>query len=238
MFVLCGEGIQCEKESLHFFHHPELESSAQLLLVQDLLQNPEASLKNSSSGDLVVFPGGFSFADHFGSGKLLSFKLSEKNIFKMLIDRGLHLIGTCNGFQVLTEARIFGEGVRLEHNRFANRDLGFVNRWVDLKTADPLREFKVRIPVRHGEGRLLRDSSQWNKNVRPFLFYDDAFFDNGSVDRVAGLWCREGRSQIVGLMPHPEIALRSSDEPDGSGLQAGGGLILMKEIFKTLGQEG
>lgn len=248
VFVLAGEGIECEKESLRFFSTPELNLAPELLWVQKLLREPEKTLGQMRAGDWVFFPGGFSFADHFGSGKLLSYQLNEQGIYKKFLARGLNLLGVCNGFQVLTEAGLFGDGVALLANEVRGERIHFTNRWVDLETAGPVATAKWHLPVRHGEGRLQRKAPQWAKNVQPFLVYRDEKFHNGSVEDVAGLWATYGQSKVIGLMPHPEIALRPLDNPDTigpeiAGLQKGAqnskvrqsvgdGLRLVQEIFK------
>ncbi len=250
VFILRGEGIECERESFRFFQSNDLYCEPQYLFVQDLLKDPNAVLRTSRPGDIVFFPGGFSFADHFGSGKLLSYKLSEKGLFKNFLTHELHLVGGCNGFQVLAEAGLFGKSVELKHNSKEGQGFGFTNRWISTTGLGPIEGKTFSLPVRHGEGRLSRETSSWEAHVRPILRYDDPAFDNGSIDQVAGLWAKHGKSQVVGMMPHPEIALRPLDGPDNIGPETaalltrnvsthtGDGLRLMRDLFKEILKEG
>ena len=249
LFILTGEGIECEKEARQFFSLPPFETEAVYAPVPKILRGEMSIERDAKPGDFVFLPGGFSFSDHFGSGKLLAYKLNEKKFFEKVLSSRLHLLGICNGFQVLTESGLFGRGVRLEANQ---KGMGFTNRWVKLQPAADLFQLgPIEVPVRHGEGRLVRDAKAWEPQVRPFLYYDDARFDNGSVDRVAGLRAEIGGSYVWGLMPHPEIAARPSDHPDAIGpdkmglsrgalnkaTEAGDGLKLVLEIFRISAQK-
>lgn len=242
IFILTGEGIECEKEAFRFFSQPAFGAQVQYTPVPKLLRGEIKIEKISRPGDLVYLPGGFSFSDHFGSGKLLAYQLNEKKIFEKLLAARVHLMGFCNGFQVLVEAGLFGTNVKLEANRAQQ---GFVNRWVRL-AADPeifrdameTRSFPahLQIPVRHGEGRLVREGANWAADVTPFIRYADTEFNNGSLDQIAGLRAVQGASVIWGMMPHPEIAWRGADHPDHMGPEKMGlssatrpGAVLPKE---------
>ncbi len=210
--VLVGEGIECEKESARFLRLPNFQNeSVEWLRLQDLLSKP-AALNSIRGGDHVFLPGGFSYADHFGSGRLLAFELKRIGFFEHCEQKGVSVIGVCNGFQILTEAGVFGRGVRL----LANKGFGFTNRWVRLRGEGPLAGQEYSLSVRHGEGQLTRLDADWEDGVTPFLTYIDDF-DNGSVDRVAGLIARRGNAQIVGMMPHPEVSMRLIDSPNALG---------------------
>jgi phosphoribosylformylglycinamidine synthase len=236
-YVLKGWGIECEAEMKR-----AAEVSGSFTEVKDLVlpklvaHSPGGRVAwPFKRGDWVLLPGGFSFSDHFGSGKLLALKLREMGFFAKVDELGLNLLGVCNGFQVLTEAGLFGATTKL----LANDPVGFKNRWIGVKTA---REH-LRLPVRHGEGRLAWDGAL-PEGVLPFLHYADEGFKNGSRDLVAGLCAQRGDSLICGMMPHPEIALSLLDDPNdfatdyleqhraGHWAAEGAGLKLLKKIFK------
>lgn len=226
-WVLVGEGIECELEAERAL--AALGRRTQRVRVQDLLAGRAPALP---TGGWVLLPGGFSFADHFGSGRLLAYQLSETGFFAQAEAQGTNLLGICNGFQVLTRSGVFGEGVSLE----ANSGGHFIDRWVALEGRGPLQGFTGRLPVRHGEGRLVRTRAAWDAGVEPFLVYRDETFDNGSVERVAGLIARRPKSLIVGLMPHPEVALRGADDPDTFAAQNSGpgpGLEFLRQILNS-----
>ncbi len=110
-FVLYGDGINCEEETM--FALGTVGFSASLLHVADLLSNSE-SLKKCQ---LLVLPGGFSFADEIRSGKVLALELKNKLLDQLtdFIDQGKVLLGICNGFQVLTQL-----GVLPDHKSFCS----------------------------------------------------------------------------------------------------------------------
>ncbi|MBS1983193.1 MAG: phosphoribosylformylglycinamidine synthase subunit PurQ [Bdellovibrionales bacterium] len=221
VWILLGEGIECERESERFFSDPTHAlglGKAERLPVPRLLAHPQSHLQKIQRGDWLFLPGGFSFADHFGSGKLISFELRRAGVFDHCAQHGVNLMGVCNGFQMMVEAGLFGEGVALRANlNRAGRPTGFVNRWVQLRGAGPLKGQDFFLPVRHGEGRLTRSDSHWAPGVEAFLTYNDESFENGSIDATAGLLRRTGDQLLVGLMPHPEIAARAADAPDHCG---------------------
>ena len=118
--------------------------------------------------------------------------------------------GSCNGFQVLTEAGLLPGALQ------KNAGLKFLCTTVPLrvdstdsaptKLADP--GAVLRIPVNHFEGNYTCDDetlARLRDEDRVVLRYVEN--PNGSIDDIAGI-CNEGRN-VVGLMPHPERA--SSD---------------------------
>ena len=221
VWVLSGEGIECEKESFRFFSAPQLKLKTKYLNLPDLLHNPEQSLSSMNKGDWVLFPGGFSFADHLGSGRLLSFKLAQAKVYAGLLKKGIHMLGICNGFQILTAASLFGDNLSLEKNSGAS----FRNQWVELKGWKNQNFF---FTCRHGEGRLVVNG-KLDSDVRVLMRYNDSNFNNGSFDNIAGLAKKHGESWVVGLMPHPEISLRAMDGPDFVGGEYPGNFGLEQE---------
>lgn len=252
--ILRGLGIECELEMRRAFEKADVFESVEWLTLSDFFQsNGQAqSSLNLNKGDWVGIPGGFSYSDHFGSGRLLSLQLQEAKFFEQIEAAGAHVLGVCNGFQILCQAGVFGTSTRLE----ANQQRSFVNRWTSLELADSgandVANDKVdkvttpqkaqwHFPVRHGEGNLQFD--ELPSQVKRFLVYADDF-DNGSKERTAGLTGKRGESLYVGLMPHPEVALKRFDEPDRFGTdhfshhrdrinsEAGDGLQFLQSLFK------
>ncbi len=249
ILIVSGEGIECEKEAFRFFQTPTLGLTPSYLPVPRLLtEGVDAFLGDLQAGDWIFFPGGFSFADHFGSGRLLAFELRRIDFFERALKKGLHLMGICNGFQVLTQAGLFGEKVELLENR--NREgspIGFRNQWIKGLTSNLLGPpEKFRLCVRHGEGRL-SGLKFAKKEVSPLLYYDQGSenqFFNGSEEEIAGLIAVYGVSKVIGMMPHPEVSMRAVDDPDFSGPEfmvesrgraferRGDGVRLMERILK------
>jgi len=247
VLILSGEGIECEKESARFFEN--LECKVEMAPMPKILQKKIAPAESLRKNDWFFLPGGFSFSDHFGSGRLLAYELRRSGLLEALFKKGVHVMGFCNGFQVLTECGVFGQGVKLEANRHGEKPMGFTNRWIHCAGLGLLAGSAFNFTVRHGEGRLTRPGDTWDSNVSPILSYNDPSFDNGSVEKIAGLMARVGSSYVFGLMPHPEIALRPLDGPDACGpefmpsfraslLKAeGDGVRFMKNLFKEAERE-
>ena len=236
-FVLQGRGIECEQEMKRAFEATQAFESVQYLNVNELFEDVSL-LNDMQKNDWVGIPGGFSYSDHFGSGRLLSLDFQAAGLWEAFEDRKVNVLGICNGFQILTEANVFGESVRLEHNL----DQGFIDRWVFTQCADEV----YKLPIRHGEGNLQYESLVAEAKV--VLKYSDKRFDNGSKERGAGLSVRKGESLWVGMMPHPEIALKRFDDPDRFGAdhfvqhrerlenEEGDGLKLLKQIVQRQGE--
>lgn len=238
--VLAGDGINCQKESADACRDVGFET--QTIHINDFLANA-SSLRDC---DLLVLPGGFSFGDELGSGRVCALKLKFglKNDIQSYLDRGGAVLGICNGFQILTQWGIFGSDVSLNSNIQGR----FLNRWVDLDligrslfTDYFLRSGirKISLPVRHGEGRL-----QWSSSInretalaqgRAVLRYSEDI--NGSDDQIAGLAAYGGR--VLGLMPHPEAFWSAELHPEGyvAGKKVPLGLQFFSNAHRALSED-
>ncbi|MDR2588493.1 MAG: phosphoribosylformylglycinamidine synthase subunit PurQ, partial [Spirochaetales bacterium] len=189
--------------------------------LSDVLERPALL----ASCDILAFPGGFSFGDHLGSGKVLArlVKSSLKRELEAFVRDGKLILGICNGFQVLVKMGIlpnflgdFTQEVSLIHNESGL----FIDRWVPVryneKNVSPwtqgLRE--AVYPIRHGEGRFITASGEVAEEIRrknlAALFYDGDN-PNGSEMDIAGITDETGR--ILGMMPHPEAFLFPENHP-------------------------
>lgn len=204
--VLCGDGINCHQETAAACD--ESGFSTTLIHVNDLLQEKP----DFRQFQLFCIPGGFSFGDELGSGKVLALKLEQliqKQLQTFLEEKGC-VLGICNGFQMLVQWGVFGAGIALAHNNHGK----FMNRWSPLKVIGTsiftkgLEEASERglleFPVRHGEGRLVFSDiglahSKMAAGQCVMQYKEDI---NGSWDKVAALSAFDGR--VLGMMPHPE----------------------------------
>jgi phosphoribosylformylglycinamidine synthase subunit PurQ / glutaminase len=187
--------------------------------------------------ELLILPGGFSYADALGAGKLLALDLqayfaAEVNAF---VESGKPVIGICNGFQALVKAGILPS--LTSHNGKPAATLTFNARgqfecrWVNLKPVSQkclwtqsLPEL-VYCPVAHGEGNFrtadstileaLIDSDQV---ALTYTLVDGKPANgeypanpNGSHADIAGV-CNP-RGNVLGLMPHPENHIHSYQHP-------------------------
>jgi phosphoribosylformylglycinamidine synthase len=168
----------------------------------------------------VVLPGGFSYGDYLRTGAIASTAPIMAAV-RQFAAAGGPVLGICNGFQILCEARLLPGVLR------PNRQLEFVCRdeTVRVEVSDSLFMRRVRpgqelvIPVKHGEGAWYADEGtfvQLAARGQIVLRYADDV--NGSLGNVAGVVNEAGN--VMGLMPHPEHAV---DPLLGS---ADGGLLL------------
>jgi phosphoribosylformylglycinamidine synthase I len=165
--------------------------------------------------DAVVLPGGFAHGDHLRTGAIARFSPVMRAV-EAFAGAGGPVLGSCNGFQILTEAGIL-PGVLLR-----NDHLEFRCDWQSLRVeraSGPwLGELTpgeaIRLPISHGEGRYYADAAVLDgleATGRVVLRYADedgavtpAANPNGSLRSIAGIVNERGN--VLGLMPHPERA--------------------------------
>jgi phosphoribosylformylglycinamidine synthase subunit PurQ / glutaminase len=215
--VLYGYGINCENESKYAIE--KSGGKADILHLNAVLDNP----KVLESYNMLMIPGGFSFGDDLGSGKVfgnkMKFRLREQLADFTKADK--LILGICNGFQVMVKMGLLPEPDFHQRVSLTTNDSGhYEDRWVILKgnPNSPCVFTKgidyILVPVRHGEGKFIpKDDSVMNElkngNQIVFQYVDEAgklagfpYNPNGSVGNVAGICDKTGR--IFGMMPHPE----------------------------------
>ncbi len=210
---------------------------------------------------LLILPGGFSYADALGAGKLLALDLTSyfADEITAFVDSGKPVIGICNGFQALVKSGILpGESreKRIEsRNKQAtltfNAQGHFECRWVTLKSVSQtciwtkgLDEL-IECPVAHGEGNFQTSSlfplSSLLENDQIALTYIRAdglpangeypINPNGSMLDIAGICNPQGN--VLGLMPHPENHIFDWQHPRHTRGETGGsGLKLFENGVK------
>lgn len=166
--------------------------------------------------DVAAIPGGFSYGDYMGAGKILACQLALKlkKELEEFVAEGRVLIGICNGFQALVKAGLLpGDGMKAT---LTNNDSGnFECRWVKLIDRN---SNQMLAPVAHGEGKFLADDDtleMLEKNGQIMYRYSGSEFPenpNGSLRNIAGISNREGN--VMGLMPHPERHLACENHPE------------------------
>jgi len=165
-----------------------------------------------SEWDAVVLAGGFSYADRLRAGAIASVTSAMDQVVEAA-EEGKPVLGICNGFQMLMERGLMGNGALL-HN-LNNR---FVCKWVKVMVVDNKTPWTldyepgevVDMPVAHAEGRYFSESEP---NNVVFKYVENP---NGSMWDVAGLHSPELKN-VVGLMPHPERAAEEVLAPPGRG---------------------
>jgi phosphoribosylformylglycinamidine synthase len=182
-----------------------------------LVWHTETDLRGA---DAVVLPGGFAHGDHLRTGAIARFS-PIMGAVEAFAAAGGPVLGSCNGFQVLTEAGLLpGALTRNDH-------LEFRCDWQTLRVEGPsaceswlgdLAEGDlIRLPISHGEGRYVASAATLDAleaGGRVVLRYADdgggitaEANPNGSERGIAGIVNERGN--VLGLMPHPERAAES-----------------------------
>lgn len=204
--VVVFPGSNCDHDAYHAVKHVSDQEV-------EFLWHKESDIRGA---DVIILPGGFSYGDYLRCGAISQFSSIMKEVVRFA-NNGGHVIGICNGFQILTETGLL-PGALLR-----NASLQFVCKTVELSVANAStafsREYKegevLRIPVAHGEGNFYTDSETLNalEDNRQVVFrYSDSYGNptsesnpNGSVNNIAGIINEKGN--VLGMMPHPERAM-------------------------------
>jgi phosphoribosylformylglycinamidine synthase subunit PurQ / glutaminase len=159
--------------------------------------------------DAVIVPGGFSYGDYLRPGAIARFSpvMEEVSAFARA---GRIVLGICNGFQVLCEARLLPGAL------LTNVSLRFICRQVELEVVDAgsgitrtcAPHERLSIPVKHTTGRYYAPEHELDRleaNGQVLLRYAPGDNPNGSLRDIAGV--RNAAGNVMGLMPHPEHAV-------------------------------
>lgn len=169
--------------------------------------------------DAIILPGGFSYGDYLRCGAIARFAPIMTEVIAAA-NRGMPVLGICNGFQVLCESHL------LEGAMIRNAGRKFVCRQQRLRvesndttwTCDFEPGEQITIVLKNGEGnfqaapdtlRKLEDNGQV-----VFRYLDNP---NGSINDIAGI--TNERGNVVGLMPHPEHSVEQLTGEGRDGLK-------------------
>lgn len=181
--------------------------------------------------DLIALPGGFSYGDYLRSGAMAATSPIMRAVVAAA-ERGVPVLGVCNGFQVLTEARLLpGALLRNAGQRFVCRTVGLTVEG----TASPFMAGyqpgeTIRIPVAHHDGNYFADAETLDRiegEGRVAFRYAEPV--NGSARDIAGVLSANGR--VLGMMPHPERAIEPAAHPSLGGAD---GRRLFESILAAL----
>jgi phosphoribosylformylglycinamidine synthase subunit PurQ / glutaminase len=193
----------------------------------ELLWHGERDLKGA---DAVVVPGGFSYGDYLRAGAIARFAPMMETVIDFANDGG-HVLGICNGFQVLCEAHLLPGALLGNANRrftFRQLELEVLNSGGAFTRACALDE-RLSIPAKHAWGRYHADPATlaaMDRAGQIVLRYAPGENFNGSVHDIAGV--SNERGNVFGLMPHPEHAV---DELIGGSTD---GLKIFESIRMTV----
>ena len=221
--VVVFPGSNCDRDALH---------AAQLAGADaELLWHETPDLRGS---DAVILPGGFAHGDYLRAGAIARFSPIMAAVREHIARGGL-VLGICNGFQVLTEAKLLPGVLR------RNATLRFEHRWVRLSVTNRATPFTwrvpedalLRMPIAHGEGNYWLPDADLDALEAAgrvvFRYAGPEGNPNGSARDIAGVIDATGR--VCGLMPHPE---RASEALLGSD----DGMWLMRSLVESMARVG
>lgn len=163
--------------------------------------------------DLVVLPGGFSHGDYLRCGAMAALSPIMPAL-RAFAERGGHILGICNGFQILTEAGLLpGALLRNASLRFIACDCHLRVERADTAFTRHFQTGQVfRAPMAHGDGNYFADAETLEalendgriifRYVTPQGNTEPAANPNGSLHAIAGI--ASANLRVLGLMPHPE----------------------------------
>jgi len=207
------------KAAIVVFPGSNRERDAEAALTQAMGQKPIMVWHRDTElpdVDLVLVPGGFSYGDYLRCGAIAAHSPILREV-KARADKGMAVIGVCNGFQIITEAGLL-PGILLR-----NASLKFVCRNVRLKVETSQSLFTsqyeqgqvLSIPVAHHDGNYFADEKTLDeleangqvafRYCSPDGEFGDEHNPNGSARNIAGIFNRT--KNVLGLMPHPENAI-------------------------------
>jgi phosphoribosylformylglycinamidine synthase I len=222
--ILRAPGTNCDIETAFAFEQAGAETS--LVHISQLI-NRQHRLEDYQ---IMVIPGGFTYGDNLGAGKVLANEINLKlgHEIEQFVERGRLILGICNGFQVLVKTGILPgpASAKKQGLTLTTNDSGrFECRWVYLSANSKSRCLftkgieRLYLPVAHGEGKLVAHAEVLSR-LDIALYYTDEYGNNqagyphnpnGSVQNIAGICDITGR--IFALMPHPERHIRGSQHP-------------------------
>jgi len=211
--------------------------------IQNVIKIPSAWIWHKQNEfndfDCIVLPGGFTYGDYLRVGAIARYSPVMKAIINFARKGGL-VIGICNGFQVLTEARL------LPGTLIRNECLHFICKKQLIRVENKHTPFTgmcqkgqvLQMPIAHGEGCYYADKeiiNEMEKNNQIIFRYSDVNGQtskeanpNGSISNIAGICNKKGN--VLGLMPHPE---RNIEDCLGSG----DGKLIFESIVMYLKKE-
>lgn len=254
VLILRAPGTNCDRETAFAFE--QAGAATELLHVNRLLESPSLFEKFQ----ILCLPGGFSYGDDVGAGRILANQIQHHLAEQMQAfkEAGKLILGICNGFQVLIKSGVLlpntsdgGAVATLTWN-----DSGkFEDRWVELATHGEKCVFlcgieSMYLPIAHAEGKFVTTNDTVfaeleaaGQTVLKYRRLDGQDGDvpypdnpNGSVANLAGVCDATGR--VFGLMPHPERHIDPTHHPRWTReapKEVGDGLAVFRNAVEYFG---
>jgi phosphoribosylformylglycinamidine synthase subunit PurQ / glutaminase len=226
VLILRAPGTNCDAETAFAFQ--QAGATTEVLHINRLLENPELFRQFQ----ILCVPGGFSYGDDLGSGRILGNQMLHHLVDEMVQFKadGKLILGICNGFQVLMKSPVLldGDGDGPAATLTLNDCGRYQDRWVRLDVQGTKSVFlkgveRMYLPVAHAEGKFVaRDQAVLGRLEAAgqlVLRYVHADNPNGAMADVAGVCDATGR--VLGLMPHPERHIDPTQHPRWTRGEAG-----------------
>jgi phosphoribosylformylglycinamidine synthase len=249
VLILRAAGINCDEETAAAC---ELAGGQPERVHINRIADGSVSLDDYAA---LVLPGGFSYGDHLGAGKLLAVDLQHRvgDALQRFVTDGRPVLGICNGFQVLVKVGLLpgnDETPRQIVTLTGNNNGSYECRWVRLRPNPASPSIFLQgvdqsflLPVGHGEGRVVAAKNTLatiEGNNQIALQYIDEHDDptmgypanpNGSAHAIAAITNKQGN--VLGIMPHPDRAYLPQLHSDWrrSGRAEGDGLRLFRNMI-------
>jgi len=190
--------------------------------------------------DCLILPGGFSYGDYLRAGAIAG-RSPVVEALPDFVGRGGLVLGSCNGFQILCEAKLLpGALMRNECLQYRCQSTYLLLENNDTLFTRAMRPGLVlKMPISHGEGRYYADNETLRRvkdNGQVVFRYcmEDGTLTkeanpNGSLDNIAGVVNETGT--VLGLMPHPERAAESA-------LGGTDGILIFHSLLGSLVEDG
>lgn len=177
--------------------------------------------------DLIVLPGGFSYGDYLRCGAMAS-QSPVMQAVKAAAEKGVAVVGICNGFQILCEAGML-PGALLR-----NAKLKYICKAVDIEVVNAQTRFtagyaarrEVRMTIGNGEGNFFAEDAELDRleGEGQVVFRYKGENPNGSARNIAGIV--NARGNVLGMMPHPDRAFEAE-------LGSADGALLFKSVMAS-----